>query len=306
MSIDSLNLVERSVVLWHLQVCMATFYTQNYPKETSKRKPYQSMQFTDTVYCSHEKLNVFTISAPLRYFDNLTTIQLEDNQLTWLPGELWHLPRLQKLNIGRNALAELPADIGLLVGLKELYVHENQLVTLPSQIGQLVHLGVLDLTNNTAISFLPGEITCLSPSLRRLWIEGTSLLASRTDTNSTWLSQQRKVPSLFNLCAQQAGSSFDSISSKNTGLPLSLLYLLMSEIDPLNDTVTATSQTGGNRMDLGRTSSLVRRCSMCQSILYYRGIPLLEPHGQFGGQSLPLLYHVCSQTCKNRWLHGTK
>ncbi|CAO3599748.1 unnamed protein product [Absidia cylindrospora] len=285
---------------------MATFYTQNYPKETSKRKPYQSLQFTDTVHCSHEKLNSFTFSAPLRYFDHLTTIQLEDNQLTWLPGELWHLPRLQKLNLGRNALAELPADLGLLVGLKELYVHENQLVTLPSQIGQLVDLGVLDLTNNIAISFLPGEITRLSPSLRRLWIEGTSLLASRTDINPTWLSQQQNVPSLFNLCAQQAGSSFVSINSTKAGLPLPLLSVLMAEIDPLNDTATTTLQSEGNGIDLGRTSSLVRRCSICQSILYYPGIPLLEPHGQLGGQSLPLLYHVCSQTCKSRWLDGMK
>jgi hypothetical protein len=55
---------ERSAVLWHLQVCMVTFYAQALPKDDNKRKPYLSLQFTDTVDCAHQGLQAF-VSQPL-------------------------------------------------------------------------------------------------------------------------------------------------------------------------------------------------------------------------------------------------
>lgn len=54
---------ERSAVLWHLQVCTVTFYAQALPKDDNKRIPRQSIQFTDTVDCSHQGLKALVSQA---------------------------------------------------------------------------------------------------------------------------------------------------------------------------------------------------------------------------------------------------
>ncbi|SAL97103.1 hypothetical protein [Absidia glauca] len=262
--------VERSAVLWHLQVCMVTFYTQALPKDDNKRKPYLSLQFTDSVDCAHQGLQAFTIAAPPRYFLHLTTIHLEGNQLTHLPENLWHLTGLVKLNLGGNQLTTLPPDLGRLIALEELYLHDNRLCSLPSQIGRLKRLKVLDVMRNPDLRTLPGEL--VHPS-RSLWVDRNPCQPI-----------PNVFPSLFHLCAQLAGPSL--ATTDNNNLPL---YLF--------DSLT--------KADLA-SSPVAPLCSICHTVLYYPGIPLLElkghraPFTNYG--PLALLYHVCSQTCRSQWL----
>lgn len=93
-------------------------------------------------------------------------------------------------------------------------------------------------------------------------------------------------PPLFHLCAQLAGPSLYTANHDNNTLPL---YLL--------DSLAMASLA---------SSPVAPLCSVCHTVLYYPGIPLLDPKGQLGHPAEPvaLLYHVCSQTCRSQWLRA--
>ena len=89
--------------------------------------------------------------------DDVTILNLYNNQLTFLPVEIRQLVSLQNLNLSTNKLTFLPAEIGQLVNLQTLVLYNNKLTFLPVEIGKLVNLETLILSNNK-LTFLPVEI----------------------------------------------------------------------------------------------------------------------------------------------------
>uniref|UniRef100_A0A2K6GBA0 Leucine rich repeat containing 69 n=1 Tax=Propithecus coquereli TaxID=379532 RepID=A0A2K6GBA0_PROCO len=101
---------------------------------------------------------------------NLILLNLNKNQLTWLPQEVSRLKRLKYLSINHNQLASIPRELCFLGNLSELQLNYNNLICIPREIGLLKKLQKLFLVRND-IETLPEEI-CELKKLRILDIAG--------------------------------------------------------------------------------------------------------------------------------------
>ena len=79
---------------------------------------------------------------------HLTSLYLNDNNLTRIPPEICRLTCLIQLDLSCNKLRNLPAEIGELVTLRELLLHNNYLRALPLEMGKLFKLQILGLKGN--------------------------------------------------------------------------------------------------------------------------------------------------------------
>jgi len=102
-----------------------------------------------------------------------TVLDLNGNQLTELPPELWNLTNLDRLNLNGSQLTALPPEIGNLTQLAALDLTGNQLTELPLEIRNLTQLTRLILTGNQ-LTELPPEIENLT-QLTRLGLNGNQL-----------------------------------------------------------------------------------------------------------------------------------
>ncbi|XP_029467947.1 E3 ubiquitin-protein ligase LRSAM1 isoform X2 [Rhinatrema bivittatum] len=87
-------------------------------------------------------------SCHLLDLGTLKVLDLHDNQLTLLPGDIGQLTSLQVLNVERNLLSSLPESIGNLIQLQTLNVKGNKLKGLPSTVGGLRSLRTLNISEN--------------------------------------------------------------------------------------------------------------------------------------------------------------
>ena len=88
---------------------------------------------------------------------HLTSLYLNDNNLTRIPPEISRLTCLVQLDLSCNKLRNLPPEIGELVTLRELLLHNNYLRNLPLEMGKLFKLQILGLKGNP----LPADIMTL-------------------------------------------------------------------------------------------------------------------------------------------------
>ena len=100
----------------------------------------------------------------------LKILELDENELTWLPGDIGYCQQLQKLILTSNKISCLPTDIGSLKTLTHLYaglsqalskmkifnriiesqpfLGENQMFTIPPHIGMMSSLKELYINDN--------------------------------------------------------------------------------------------------------------------------------------------------------------
>ncbi|KOR30146.1 hypothetical protein TI04_06910 [Achromatium sp. WMS2] len=76
-------------------------------------------------------LSSFQLKSSSVKFRNLTTLDLEGNQLSTLPPEIGQLHNLTELDLTNNQLRTLPPEIGQLQNLTELDLSNNQLTEFP-------------------------------------------------------------------------------------------------------------------------------------------------------------------------------
>ena len=119
------------------------------------------------------KNNLTSVPAEIFQIRGLVRLSLSNNQLTHLPGQLGQLKDLKELSLSGNELSSVPAEIGELRLLESLLLDRNQLQTLPAQIWQLSSLGILYLAANQ-LTHLPAGIGQLR-SLRVLLLSGNQL-----------------------------------------------------------------------------------------------------------------------------------
>jgi Leucine-rich repeat (LRR) protein len=95
---------------------------------------------------------------------NLTSLNLNSNELTTLPESIGQLAKLKSLDLWNNPLTTLPESIGKLTNFKSLNLSHNQLTMLPKWIGQLTNLTSLDLSYNhlTTLPEWIGQLTNLT------------------------------------------------------------------------------------------------------------------------------------------------
>jgi len=93
--------------------------------------------------------------------DNVSSLNLSNNNLTSLPGKLVAkiigMKDLTQLNLSANSLTSLPADIGKLTQLTQLNLADNQLDTLPASLGSLVLLKDLNVKHNP-LTTIPEDV----------------------------------------------------------------------------------------------------------------------------------------------------
>lgn len=80
------------------------------------------------------QLSSYAIPTRINELQNLTLLNLANNNLEALPDEICELKNLSELDISNNLMIVLPDDIGYLVKLEKLYINSNQLEFLPSSI----------------------------------------------------------------------------------------------------------------------------------------------------------------------------
>ncbi|XP_003782615.1 leucine-rich repeat-containing protein 69 isoform X1 [Otolemur garnettii] len=101
---------------------------------------------------------------------NLILLNLNNNQLTWLPQEVSRLKSLTYLSINHNQLSSIPRELCFLKNLFDLQLNYNNLICLPEEIGVLENLQKLFLARNN-IGNLP-EGFCHLKNLKILDIAG--------------------------------------------------------------------------------------------------------------------------------------
>uniref|UniRef100_UPI00358E9A2B CCR4-NOT transcription complex subunit 6-like-B isoform X2 n=1 Tax=Myxine glutinosa TaxID=7769 RepID=UPI00358E9A2B len=97
---------------------------------------------------------VKSLSMSLWSLTHLTTLHLNDNNLSRIPPDISRLQNLSFLDLSSNKLRSLPAEIGTIVTLRELLLNHNLLRVLPFELGKLFQLHKLGLKGNP----LPQEI----------------------------------------------------------------------------------------------------------------------------------------------------
>ena len=91
---------------------------------------------------------------------DITSLNLSNNQLTFLPDSIGNLRKLEELHVSGNQLVQLPETIGNLFHLDFLAFDRNQIVSIPERIGDLTHLKILFMNNNQIVS-IPESISNL-------------------------------------------------------------------------------------------------------------------------------------------------
>jgi Leucine-rich repeat (LRR) protein len=113
---------------------------------------------------NHNRL-VQAPAALFHAYPRLTSLFLNDNQLTELPAELGALVSLRELRLDRNRLRVLPPEIGALVSLQVLHVPNNRLATLPRALSQLASLREVLFLGNPLADGLPPELDHYDPGV---------------------------------------------------------------------------------------------------------------------------------------------
>ncbi|GIY63348.1 CCR4-NOT transcription complex subunit 6-like [Caerostris darwini] len=92
--------------------------------------------------------NIRYLSSAIWKMTRLTSLYLNNNSLTSIPGEISLLVNLVHLNVSYNSLRTIPPEMGEMTQLRELLLDHNNISTLPTQLGKLFKLCKLELTGN--------------------------------------------------------------------------------------------------------------------------------------------------------------
>ena len=86
-------------------------------------------------------------------FNNLKSLFLNQNRLSFLPDSVGHLEKLECLSVSYNFLETLPDSLMKLKSLREVKLAANRFYTFPEQLAGLAGLELLDLSANLIEDF---------------------------------------------------------------------------------------------------------------------------------------------------------
>eukprot|EP01118_Nematostelium_gracile_P008512 TRINITY_DN2821_c0_g1_i1.p1 TRINITY_DN2821_c0_g1~~TRINITY_DN2821_c0_g1_i1.p1 ORF type:complete len:642 (+),score=173.96 TRINITY_DN2821_c0_g1_i1:49-1974(+) len=94
--------------------------------------------------------NIVDVPPQIQMFaESLTSLILNNNELSTIPEEIYLLVLLAKLDLSHNRITKLPSGISKLENLGELLLGNNKLSDLPGDFGEIPKLSRLDLTKNS-------------------------------------------------------------------------------------------------------------------------------------------------------------
>ncbi|XP_025023572.1 leucine-rich repeat-containing protein 69 [Python bivittatus] len=104
---------------------------------------------------------------------NLVLLNLNKNQLKYLPSEICRLENLECVSLDNNELENIPKEFCCLQNLHEVHLSHNFITTLPEEIKHLTKLKILILSRNK-IEYLPDGI-CKLKRLKVLDVAGNNI-----------------------------------------------------------------------------------------------------------------------------------
>ncbi|RWS24178.1 CCR4-NOT transcription complex subunit 6-like protein [Leptotrombidium deliense] len=106
---------------------------------SGKKSHWPELEITGTIR---------NLSPALWQMCHLTSLYLNDNNLSRIPPDIAKLTSLTHLDLSSNKLRSLPAELGDLVMLRELLLNNNYLRVLPYELGKLFRIQTLGLKGN--------------------------------------------------------------------------------------------------------------------------------------------------------------
>ena len=107
-----------------------------------------------------DEKNISTIPHTIGFLDSLNWLELENNIIDTIPGNISQLSKLEYFQAYSNGLKSLPEGLGQLANLKELHIQDNLLDTLAFDFSKLTSLSEFWVEDN--------NLTSLPPSLCEL------------------------------------------------------------------------------------------------------------------------------------------
>lgn len=117
-------------------------------------------------------LPVKTIPDNIGLLTNLTSLELDGNQITALPEKITTLVNLKHLNLNQNRFKSLPTVLSQFTQLERLSVNMNELNEIPDFITSLHNLTTVEFARNPLLKKIPQGILEL-PSLHMLRLDHT-------------------------------------------------------------------------------------------------------------------------------------
>ncbi|XP_061463278.1 leucine-rich repeat-containing protein 69 isoform X5 [Rhineura floridana] len=120
----------------------------------------EQLKYLTSLENLHLFRNKITRISPLVFdgLQNLVLLNLNNNQLSYLPPEIHRLENLECVSLDNNQLQRIPKEFCCLRKLRELHLSHNSITALPEEIKYLTKLKILILSRNQ-IEELPDELT---------------------------------------------------------------------------------------------------------------------------------------------------
>ena len=218
----------------------------------------------------------------------LAWVNLSYNYFTKIPEQLYRLKCLISLNMRNNPIRELPTDINRMAKLRFLDVSYCKLPSIDKSVFLLSKLQSLDVSYNL-LNELHHDIWQLS-ELRELLVEGNML---------------GYLPGTIlklNIRTLRCNLNFISRIFWKEMCPRRVQLLASAAMQAL----VASNQTSRVPVQLKEDILTGAKCPYCNMEVAGRGVEALKPAQElFGVKNLPLLFYMCSQTCKIKFQRST-
>lgn len=98
----------------------------------------------------YDRFNFRVVKIPksIKYFNEITNVNLSHNTITEIPDELCMLKNLVNLNIKYNKISTIPSSIKNLENLKKLDISHNEIEEIPEELYLMKSLEVLNIKFN--------------------------------------------------------------------------------------------------------------------------------------------------------------
>ncbi|ORX70268.1 L domain-like protein [Linderina pennispora] len=162
--------------------------TRDFTKSDSARGKTTSLPAMHRLNLANQSICRLTIPrTAIQYMDYLVELRMPQNNLRELPAALFDLPCLETLNLENNCLENLGHLWPKLKNLRVLFLAGNFIRALPKELGQMERLFFLDVSDNSGLGFLPGDLLD-APALHRLIVDKCSFeMADRLIGEEEWI-----------------------------------------------------------------------------------------------------------------------
>ena len=150
------------------------------PKKELKSKRHYLLLKCDKAYSgvtTFEAKNINIIKFEKKFFTHfrsLINVDLSNNHLLKIPGDLFKLNYIKELNLEHNHINYIKHQLSFLTNLEKLNLSYNEIIQLPNSLFKLTKLQIL-LVNNNKIKMIPIEIG-LMQNLTKLNIYNNEIL----------------------------------------------------------------------------------------------------------------------------------